>query len=72
MTLFLNCKPPRDSMSQLTPSALSNRSGAIQYREAPLEQRSMVGFRPDVVVDCIPQSLSAAQIPFCRLDADMP
>src|SRR4051795_1924184 len=30
MTLLLNCSLPRDSMSQLTPSALSNSSGAIQ------------------------------------------
>src|SRR5690349_20051178 len=29
MTLLLNCTPPRDSMTQLTPSALSNTSGAI-------------------------------------------
>src|SRR4051794_30658007 len=33
MTLLLNCSLPRDSMSQLTPSALSNPSGAIHRRE---------------------------------------
>ena len=34
--------------------------------------RLWLGFKPDVVVDGIPQSLFAAQIPFGRLDADMP
>src|SRR3954452_2868093 len=31
MTPLLNCNLPRDSMSQLTPTALSNTSGAIHF-----------------------------------------
>src|SRR3954451_4869007 len=38
MTLLLNCNLPRDSMSQLTPSALSNPSGAIQMLAPAREQ----------------------------------
>src|SRR4051795_953258 len=38
MTLLLNCSLPRDSMSQLTPSALSNASGAIHLELKQLLQ----------------------------------
>jgi hypothetical protein len=31
-----------------------------------------LGFKPDVVVDSIPQSLFAAEVSFGRLDADVP
>ena len=42
MTLLLNCTPPRDSMTQLTPSALSNTSGAIhRTQELDLRKRNL-------------------------------
>src|SRR4051794_23825862 len=45
MTLLLNCSLPRDAMSQLTPSALSNSSGAIHVTPSDLPQRPTTGTR---------------------------
>src|SRR4051812_46290394 len=53
MTLLLNCSLPRDSMSQLTPSALSNSSGAIH--PALLSSHRAIGGR----------SISQARIGAC-------
>src|SRR4051812_40068828 len=46
MTLLLNCSLPRDSMSQLTPSALSNPSGAIHFHRGPGYAAEFLGYDP--------------------------
>jgi hypothetical protein len=42
------------------------------FFRSPVTSGLSFGFKADVVIDSIPQSLFAAEIPFSRLDADVP
>src|SRR3954470_16280031 len=61
MTLLLNCSLPRDSMSQLTPSALSNPSGAI-HQEMRSKGFQLTRFADDWVITCHSEAEAHAAI----------
>ena len=44
----------------------------MKFLGSPVASGLCFGFKADVVVNSIPESLFAAEIPFSRLDADVP